>query len=243
MIIPHPEWWLIGGLAGLYLYDSALLLSSHQAVLFPGRRGRWHARFGEDNFQLRGKGPFVPNPLLPHRPLYRCSWRSEGSTEEGRTWAPPGQDYRLLAPFVGVMFLAVFVLIPLGLLTRLGDIAMAAGIVLFYLAAVMALSLVWFNRSDYGLGRRQFVALAVECLTCPPFAVNLVRHLSLALPENDEFLAVVDYGLTGAERDVAFSRVIACLKNEIDWEDEGSLRAQTLMAQLNHLSRRREACR
>ncbi len=243
MIIPHPEILLVVGMVGLYLYDSSLLLSSNEALLTPGRNGRWFALFGADSFQVRGKEPFLPNPLLPHRPLYRLSWNAEGLVGPSQQWTAPVDVYSILAPSIWLMFVALFVLIPLGLFSRLGNLAIAAGIILFYVNALMALSLVWFKRSDYGLSGRRLGALAVECLTCPPFAINLVRHLSLGFQPREDFLSVVEQCLTSSERDAALARVITRIKSEIDWEDEGSPRAQTLNTHLQYLSRESDTCR
>lgn len=230
-------------MVGLYLYDSSLLLSSNEALLTPGRNGRWFALFGADSFQVRGKEPFLPNPLLPHRPLYRFSWNAEGLVGPSRQWTAPADVYSILAPLIWLMLVALFVLIPLGLFSRLGNLAVAAGIILFYVNALMALSLVWFKRSDYGLSGRRFGALAVECLTCPPFAINMVRHLSLGFQPREDFLSVVEQCLTSSERDAALARVITRVKNEIDWEDEGSPRAKTLNTHLQYLSRESDTCR
>lgn len=243
MIVAHPEILLVAGMVGLYLYDSALLLASNEALLSPGNKGRWTALFGADSFQVRGKEPFVPNPLLPHRPLYRFSWNTEGLVGPSRPWSPPGNVYAILAPSIWLMLVALFVLIPLGLFSRLGNIAVAAGIVLFYVNALMALTLVWFKRGDYEISGRRFASLAFESLTCPPFALNLVRHLSLGCQPREDFLSVVNHCLSGAERDAALEKVITRVKSEIDWEDEGTPRANTLNTHLQYLSRESNSCR
>jgi hypothetical protein len=228
-------------MVGLYLYDATLLLASHEAILTPGGKGRWQARFGAAGFTLRGKEPFCPNPLLPHRPLYRFAWRPEGLIGPSPPWSPPGKGYTMLAPFIWLMLLALFGLIPLGLFSRLGHLAIAAGIVLFYVTAVTALTLVWRKRADHALSSRRFAALAVECLTCPPFALNLVRHLSLGGKPGQDFLAVIDQCLTGAERNAALAQVVTRIRNEIDWEDEGSPRATALNTHLQFLTREGES--
>lgn len=243
MIVAHPEILLVAGMVGLYLYDSALLLASNEALLSPGNKGRWTALFGADSFQVRGKEPFVPNPLLPHRPLYRFSWNTEGLVGPSRPWSPPGNVYAILAPSIWLMLVALFVLIPLGLFSRLGNIAVATGIVLFYVNALMALTLVWFKRGDYEISGRRFASLAFESLTCPPFALNLVRHLSLGCQPREDFLSVVNHCLPGAERDAALEKVITRVKSEIDWEDEGTPRANTLNRHLQYLSRESNSCR
>lgn len=236
MTVPHPELLLVVGMVGLYLYDSAVLLASNEALLTPGRTGRWHGLFGADNFQIRGKEPVLPNPLLPHRPLYRFSWRMEGFVGPCRPWSPPGNAYAILTPSIWLMAGALFVLIPLGLFSSWGDRAITAAVVLFYVNALIALTLVWVKRSDYGLNGKRLAALAFESLTCPPFALNLVRHLSLGLQPEEDFLSVVNHCLTGAERDAALGKMAMRVQSEIDWENEGTPRARTLNAQLQYLS-------
>src|SRR6185503_1463776 len=59
----------------LYLFDSLLLLSSDEAALLRGWRGRWFAGFGASRWRLAGKEPYVPNPFTPHFPLFRLRWR------------------------------------------------------------------------------------------------------------------------------------------------------------------------
>jgi hypothetical protein len=243
LIVPHPEILFVVGMVGLYLYDSALLLASNEALLSPVCKGRWRAMFGADGFQVRGKEPFCPNPLLPHRPLYRFSWNMEGLAGSGQAWSPPGNVYTILAPSVWLMLLALFVLIPAGLFSRLGSLAVVAGIVFFYLNALLALALVWIKRADYAICGRRFASLAIESLTCPPFALNMVRRLSLGLQPREDFLSVIDQCLTGSERDAALTKVIIRVKNEIDWEDEGSARATALNAHLQFLSHESESCR
>jgi len=230
-------------MAGLYLYDSALLLASNEAILTPGRKGRWFALFGAGGFLLCGKEPFLPNPLLPHRPLYRFSWNTEGLVGPSRPWSPPDNAYAILAPSVWLMLLSLFVLIPLGLFSRLGNLAVATGIALFYANGLMALALVWFKRADYELSGRRFVSLSAECLTCPPFAINLIRHLSLGFQPREDFLAVIDQCLTGSEHGTALIKVIARVKDAIDWEEEGSPRADALNTHLQFLSRESDTCR
>lgn len=230
-------------MVGLYLYDSALLLSSNEVILSPHRSGGWVAMFGADSFQIRGKEPFMPNPLLPHRPVFLLSWNTEGLVGPCQPWSPPGIGYGVIAPYVWLMFLALFLVIPLGLFSSYGNAAIAAGIALFYVSAIAALTLAWIKRADFCLSRRRFAALALECLTCPPFAINLIRHLSLGVRPREDFLTMIDQCLAPSERDAALSKVISRVKNEIDWEEEGSPRSKILHAHLQFLASESNTCR
>jgi hypothetical protein len=241
--IPHAEILLLIGMAGLYLYDSVQLLANNEVLLTPVRQNTWGALFGADSFQVRGKEPCIPNPLLPHRPLYRFSWRTEGLVGPCQPWMPPGNVYIALVPFIWTMVLALFFVIPLGFFTHLGDLAIAAGVILFYINALSALALVWFKRATLGISGKRFASLALESLSCPPFALNLVRHISLSVQPREDFLSVAGRLLSSAEWDAALRKMIVRVKNEIDWEDERTPRAETLNTHLQHLSRESDSCR
>mgnify|MGYP000882128466 FL=1 len=244
MTILHPEFLLVVGMLGLYLYDSLVLLASNEALLTPAGGGRWSALFGAHGFQVRGREPCLPNPLLPHRPLYRFSWNAAGVADPGPPWTPPaGGGTAALAPAIWIMLLALFVVVPLGFFSSLGVRALVAGIVLFYVCALAALTMVWRRRDEFALGGRRFLALAFESLTCPPFALNLVRHLSLGLRPGVDFLAAIDGRLDDAARAAALVQVIARLESEIDWEGEETVRAAALKAHLQVLTRECKACR
>lgn len=232
----------MAGMVGFYLYDSALLLHGNEALLSPASGGRWVACFGSDAFPVRGRDPFLPNPLLPHRPLYRFSWITEGLVGPSRPWGARRNVYAGLTPFIWVMMMALFVAIPLGLFTGLGNLAIAAGIILFYSTAMAALAVVWFRRKEYDLTPRRFLSLAFEWLTCPPFALNMVRHLSLASSPREDLLAVVDQCLEGAGRAKALKQIATRVRNEIYWEDEGTLRARILNSHLQYLISESDAC-
>ncbi len=223
-------------MVGLYLYDSAMLLASNEALLSPARKGKWRASFGADHFHIRGKEPFLPNPLLPHRPLYRFFWNTEGLVGPSQPWTPPsGNRYAILIPFIWAMLASLFVLIPLGLFSPLGDLAVAIGILLFYANALMALALVWFNREGYGINGKRFAGLAFESLTCPPFALNLVRHLSLGLRPRTDFLSVAGQYLSGIEYDATLAKAIFRIESELDWEGEDTPRGMALNAHRQYL--------
>jgi hypothetical protein len=230
-LIPHPEVLLVIGMVALYLYDSALLLASNEAVLSGGKK-RWGALFGADNVPLRNKEPLIPNPLLPHHPLYRFSWKMEGqSSGSAPPWTPPVNSYARLALPIWFMFLGLFVLFPLGVFV-FGPWVWLAGMALFYVNALLALTLVWLNRANYAVGKQRFAALVFECLACPPFALNLVRHLSLQFKPAEDFIAVINQCLGETEREAALTKIARRLRHALDWEAENSPRAAALAAHL-----------
>lgn len=231
MIAFHAEILLVAAMAGLYLYDSARLLHSNEGVLAATLGGRWSLHFGAEHYTLRGKEPFLPNPLLPHRPAFPLRWKQQlvAATPAAQRWTPPPfAPYKVLAPFVWLMALALFGLIPAGLFSRYGNVAIAAGILLFYGTALLALAYIWFKRAALKLTGRQVGALAFESLTCPPFALNLVRHISWRAAPSEELVSAARRLLRKDDWTGTLPAVIKRIDNAIEWESEGTPRAQAL---------------
>lgn len=233
--MPVPaEVLLLAAMVGLYLYDSARLLHANEGVLMASLGGRWSLHFGAEHFTLRGKEPFIPNPLLPHRPLFPVHWKQQlasGATTTAPRWTPPPfGPYKVLAPLVWLMGLALFGLIPLGLFSRFGNVAIAAGIMLFYAAALAALGITWFKRHALSLSARQVGALAFESLTCPPFALNLIRHISSHAHPPEELISAGRRLLRREDWNASLPLVIKRIDNAISFEAEGTPRAQALAA-------------
>lgn len=227
----HAEILLVAAMIGLYLYDSARLLHSNEGVLAATLGGRWSLHFGAEHYTLRGKEPFVPNPLLPHRPVFPLRWKQQvlAALPAAQRWTPPPfGPYKVLAPFVWLMALALFGLIPAGLFSRYGNLAIAAGILLFYATALLALAYVWFKRSALKLTGRQVGALAFESLTCPPFALNLVRHISWHAAPSEELISAGRRLLRKDDWITTLPAVIKRVDNAIEWESEGTPRALAL---------------
>lgn len=243
MSILHPEILLVIGMAGLYLYDSAILLHSDEGVLLSSLRGRWSIHFGSDRMTLRGKEPLLPNPLLLHRPIFKLHWQQEAGDAEAVPWTPPLlAPYRVLFPLIWLMAAALFVLIPAGLFSRLGNVAVAAGIVLFYATAFTAIGYVWLKREVFSLTPMQIGALAFEMLTCPPFGLNMARHISRHAVITEDLLSVARRQLRSADWEQALPEVIRRIDNALAWEDEGTPRAAVLAARQRMLTTELESC-
>ena len=231
MIAFHAEILLVAAMAGLYLYDSARLLHSNEGVLAATLGGRWSLHFGAAHYTLRGKEPFLPNPLLPHRPVFPLRWKQQvvAAAPASQCWTPPSfGPYKVLAPFIWLMAMSLFGLVPAGLFSRYGNVAIAAGILLFYAAALLALAYVWFKRGALQLTGRQVGALAFESLTCPPFALNLVRHISWRNAPSEELDSASRRLLRKDDWTATLPAVIKRIDNAIAWEDEGTPRANAL---------------
>jgi len=237
-----PEWTLIALAAGLYLYDSARLLYYNEGVLV-SRRGGWLVKFGWRAFRIRGKEIFLPHPLFPHRATFRLPWSVEAAGGAStRDWAALARRFRPLVAFVWGMATALFVLLPLGLFSRLGEKMILAAAVILYLNIAAALVWIALHRAELELSRRRLAALAFESLVCSPFALNLVRKISSEMALSDDLMAAAR-GLQG-ERDWSATRAqfIARIDEELEAEDEESERASKLRRYRGQLQDEAVAC-
>ncbi len=172
--------WLLAGIVAFYLYDAAMLLYADELVLWPRRRG-WAGTVGGD-VQWRGGYLFVPALLTPWRPLLRLQWMRAAT----RPVAPMLEELqglrRTLRPLqVGVTLMGVLLLgvLPALLLAWRDWGALFALLCAIYLLALAMVVYTVRRRDALGLTRRTLVSLAVDTLACPPFAMNLVRKISL----------------------------------------------------------------
>jgi hypothetical protein len=228
---------------GLYLYDSTLLLYFDEGIVQPAGRARWLVRFGSSNVRLMGKDLFFPNPLLPHRPLYRLSWRVPAlpARPDGQ-WAERRALFRSLAPMTWGMALALFVLLPLGLFSRLGVPILLAALGLLYLSILAALVWVALHRARLPLPTKTLVLLAMECIVCPPFALNLVRTISLAMPVAEDLAVAARRLQVPADWNATRLQLIQRLEEEIDGEEEDSERAALLARSRRRLMEESTSC-
>jgi hypothetical protein len=249
---------LMALVVGLYLYDAALLLYCNEGVLRPRGRDAWAVGFGSARFQLRGKELYLPNPFLMHKPLFRLAWTMEGLDQEesqgkgkgggkaadkgagrqgagrqdaaARRWTAARGSYRGAAPMLWGIALGLFVLLPLGLFSRLGEPMLLLALALTYLNLFALLAWLWFSRKRLGLAPRRVASMAFETLSCPPFALNLVRHLSLARAVDEDLAGAARRLQRPADWELTRHALLARLQEEIESEVEASPRQLRLQA-------------
>lgn len=235
--MPREEVLLMAFAVLLYLYDSAQLLHFNEGILSPAGRKGWRVRFGSDNTRLRGKELYVPNPFAPHRPLFRLAWDLQGGTAAiDEDWNARKALFRPLVPLVWGMAVGAFVLLPLGLFTRLGDAMVLAAIAVLYLNIVAALAWLGWRRQRFGLAGRRYVALAAESLLCSPFALNLIRKLALQMPAREDLLDAARRLQTPADWDAFRLKCVGRLDERIEDEDPDSQRLASLREQRSALA-------
>lgn len=163
----------------LYLFDSSVLLYSNEGVLTCDRVGRWSVSTGWIGFVLAGRSLCMLNPFTPHRPSFRLHWDFSALPAGDPRWSELAKPLMRLKYMTLAAAVALFVMLPIGLLTALGFYAVIPAVVVLYGSLVWALIRLYRQKILLGRGKR-FLGFAFECLACPPFGVNMIRRITLA---------------------------------------------------------------
>ena len=171
---------LILGVLGFYLYDSAILVFSNE-LIFVESYGRWSVSLPSARWRLMGKLLFFPNPLKADSLIFRSAWSTTNYYSN-----PELEDMsKLLAPmgFLRILVLLLKVLLAIVLpfvMFRLGTgVEFLMVLFLMYFTIISMLCCVYIKRTNLGLDKKAFASLAFDAIACPPFAINLLRKISL----------------------------------------------------------------
>lgn len=223
--------------AGLYLYDSALLLYGDEGVIQPAGWRGWVVRFGS-GIQIRGKNLFVPSPFLPHRPVFRLAWAPAGGAAFGdQAWTERRKLFQPLAPLVWGMWVSLFVLLPLGLFSSLGEQMVLGAIALLYLNILALLGWLAVKRNTFRIGAKRLAGLAFEALICSPFAVNLVRKVSAEMQIEEDLVHAARHLQKADDWHTSRKHIIGRIEEELDFENERTPRASALRTLKDELAR------
>jgi hypothetical protein len=166
----------------LYFYDSCALLYSNEAILICDSSQHWSATTGWRGFLLAGRALCVLNPFTPYRPSFQLHWDFNRLDTESTdlTWSNRAQEFKGIGPLTLTAGIALFFLLPLGMFTELGRYAVISAVSLLYGSILLALFQLRRKGILTAFGVQHFWGFAFECIACPPFAVNMIRRITLA---------------------------------------------------------------
>jgi len=167
------------GAIGLYLLDSALLMYSNE-LLFLRHRRQWDFAEGSQLILL-GRRVYLPNPLTPNVPLFRIRWSEHDSRERREQ---PDEILRFAAVLRPVQYfvlglLLLLLALPVELLWFGTGLALLALFAAFYMVVFASLGYIYVRRRELRVSGKAFLWLSFDSLACAPFAINLVRKLSM----------------------------------------------------------------
>jgi len=182
-----------------YIYDSCQLLFINEGVII--RHGnRYTATINKNGLILLGKKLLIPNLLLPHQPIYRLPWESEKIEKTASIDLNADQPLYLWFAFPAYgMAISLFILTPaVYYISGVSENLLWCLGLIYYFSIVMGVEL-YFCRKPLELSNKKAWSLFFECLFCPPFAINIVRKLSLSRKIENDFVTV-SFALLTQER-------------------------------------------
>lgn len=219
----------------LYLYDSVLLLYSNEAILTPRGKDEWFVGFGSNKTTLKGKEVYLP--LWPTKPLFRLAWKFEDAEPDiSSTWTAKRDAFSRFVPLVWSLAAITFVLLPFALFGRRGDLVILLSFMLIYVNVLLIVFLLWLDRHKFGLTGKSFAVMALDLLICPPFALNIIRRLSLRVPVQEDLIHAARRLQTSDAWELTRVQVLARLDDEIASEDEDTSRMAALLKRRNSLN-------
>lgn len=172
-----------------YGYDAALALQPDQGLLRAGRR-RWHGLLALRGFELRSAWLLWPPLLLPHQPVYRLHWDATHMARAGdqtavHRLAAHAQSFKGFALPIYLLAAWLLVLLPAALLLLHSQRLQLLALALIYLTTLWLSALAWRHGRRGHSDAKEARSIALQILLCPPFALNVVRKLSLAYADAD----------------------------------------------------------
>jgi hypothetical protein len=173
------EVMLILGVIGFYLYDSAVLTFSNE-LIFIESYGKWYATFPSNRWQIMRKLLYFPNPLTPDNLIFRATWTTTDNDTNSDV-----DISKFIAPmsYLRILIMVLMVLLVIALPTVMFQFGTGAlflkTLFLIYFTILNMLAYVYFKKVNLGLDNKSFASLAFDSLACPPFAINLLRKISL----------------------------------------------------------------
>jgi hypothetical protein len=183
---------LLGLALLLYLYDSSALLYSNEAMFSCNRARRWSVSTGWAGFTFAGRTLCILNPFTPHHPAFRLAWdvasietpalqppAVDSTGSDRANWSDRASAFDRLLLTTWLAWIALFVMLPVGLFTAAGAYVVVPALVLLYGSSVVGLWRLRRSAAHRPADEKRFVGFAFECLACPPFAANMIRRITL----------------------------------------------------------------
>jgi hypothetical protein len=214
------------GAIAFYLYDCAIRLCSNELIYMRTAQA-WRVTGGFDVF-IFGRRLCLPGLLSPHALLVRVAWSEDDARPVATEW-PPSSLRRALRPLqviCSVLHVMLLVLLPVFSIALGAGFPLLALFAVFYFLTIVALIVIYSRRDTLGLDMKTYWLLAVDVVFCPPFAVNIVRKISLRcrLDGNPLAFATAQFGPTHRRRvaSIVAARVDALLRQAVEGSDSAS---------------------
>lgn len=187
------ELLLIIAIIAFYLFDSAILLYSNE-VLLTESSGKWKLLCPNNNIFILNKLFYMPNPLIPINPLFRLYWTNMEAESEFISNNLLNNFIRVLIPLkllTAILFSFLIFGVPI-ILTKFGSRHEFIILLIAIYANILSIIIyIGLNRGKFNLSLKKYIFIIFESFVCAPYAINLVRKLSLNhMPSGSSFKSI-----------------------------------------------------
>ncbi|OTG67587.1 hypothetical protein [Acinetobacter silvestris] len=181
------EYWVILGLVGLYLYDSAKLIRYNQVFLYTGLRSKFSIHVPSKNMNVLKKYLFLTHPFHNSHLLFILQWNLNAQkkcdevqlADEIQTIKNQVDSLRKLQLSNILVWILTLIAFPLLFLTQQSYLLILSTLLLIYVINLAQASYVILKRKPLTLNKKQCVSFFIDALFCPPFALNLLKKITL----------------------------------------------------------------
>ena len=172
---------MILGVIGFYIYDSLSLLF-HNQIVFTEASKTWGFTFPSSRFRLGSRFIFLCNVFMPFQSVFLSSWPCVEKAVEIKQLNTLNKFLNTLILFrlLSVILWITLILILPPILLMYGTIYnLLTLLAVTYLIILLMILLLRLLRKKLNLTNKDFVSIAFDILACPPFAINVVRKITL----------------------------------------------------------------
>jgi len=232
------EFLLAVALVAVYLLDSTHFLRVGETLVLARARALNGLSFG-GSFELGGRRPYLPNPLLPFRLEFRISWDiSGGTTDDAHTVGEQMRKHLTAVRPVG--WVATLCAIPIVLIAPLAlvlheELMFLGAVAASVLCAACGCLIVVLRRKDLGLSGWQVCSAVFVALVCLPCSPNLARAVTLQRKWNVAARDLPQLGFDASHSEILHRQIVAALSNAKRYVAEESTEFKVIDEQLRQL--------
>ncbi|MCH7335787.1 hypothetical protein [Acinetobacter sp. NIPH 2699] len=172
------------GIVGFYIYDSAHLYFYNEFNIQKGLGSAFKSQLISRQLNVFRKYLLIPNLLFSHQLLFKCAWKIKDPAPSIHTndithLKNISQTLKPLQWVNILVFILTIAVLPFLIVFKAGYLALAIILVVIYILNLISILFVMVKRKKLLLSWFKIMQLLLDALLCPPFALNLLRKISL----------------------------------------------------------------
>ena len=173
------------------------------------------------------------NPFLPHMMAFSSNWsmrKGAKHIDEATKIEEFAANIYPLNLFAIVLWVLLLLCIPTAILSSGTGIVFFAAVCATYATILTMLAVLCLKRIELGMSSRQFFYIALDCIACPPFSINLVRKVTWQYKTNFD---PIEFAVKNLDRDELVKLIqllISRLDEQLLLEDEHTNKSDKIEA-------------